>query len=375
MRILVAPNSYKECASSAEASDLIAGQLVRHGFSDVISFPLSDGGDGFLEVCGRHNNLTRQFLRIQNCYNARGKRVAVGLDKKSGTFYIESADIIGLKDIPQRFRKPTELSSENFGILLHYLYRLRDRPPRKLIIGIGGTGTNDLGLGLCRPFGLKLFDTHGKELPVIPKNYSSVAAVQLPARSNLSIEVVLDVEAPLFGKYGASRVFARQKGASEKDIALLEPGVRNIVRVLERDHGFQLKDKPYGAGGGVTVGLSLIADVKVILSKQFLIERLKLAKRIKQCDMVITGEGKFDKQSFMSKATGIVLQETAKQKKRTIMIVGSSNTQEWRLKRQRTTIYELLPLFSSRRESLRRFKGGIKRTVGSIARDILSVSL
>jgi glycerate kinase len=367
VRILVAPNSYKECASSSEAADLIAEHLARHGYSDVTSFPLSDGGDGFLEVCERHKMLNRKFLRIQNCFNAERKRVPVGIDKKSGRVFIEAADIIGLKDIPKRFRRPTELNSNNFGLLLHRLYHSRVRQARTLTIGIGGTGTNDLGLGLCRPFGLKLFDKWGKELSVFPKNYSSVATVLLPAITNLAIEVVLDVEAPMFGKLGPSKVFSRQKGASEKDVALLELGVRNIVRVLERDHGIVLKDKLYGAGGGLTLGLSLIAEVRVILAKQFLVERLRLVEQIKRCDVVITGEGKFDKQSFMSKATGVVLQETAKQKKQAIMIVGSCLVSDMSFRSTKPAVYEMSPLFFSERDSIRFFRKGIARTISAIA--------
>ncbi len=366
MKILVAPNSYKECASSSEAADLIAAQLSRHGFSDVTTFPLSDGGDGFLEVCERHENLNRKFFRIQNCFNAQRKRVPVGIDKKSNSLYIEAADIIGLKDIPVRFRKPTELNSENFGVLIHRLYHSRVRQPRKLTIGVGGTGTNDLGLGLCRPFGLTLFDKRGKELAIVPKNYSSVATIRLPRKVSLLIEVVLDVEAPLFGKNGPSKVFAKQKGASDSDIALLERGVKNIVRVLERDHGVRFKDKLYGAGGGLALGLSLIAGVKVILAKQFLVQRLRLAEQIKQCDVVITGEGKFDQQSFMNKATGVVLQEAAKQKKKTIMIVGSSLLSNKSLKWTKPAIYEMAPLFVSERDSIRFFKKGITTTVAAM---------
>ena len=372
MKILVAPNAYKECASSTFAAELIANALKRLGHVGVVSFPLSDGGDGFLEVCARLSQLQIRSFLIRNCHNGLARRARVGLDNKKHTFYIESAEVIGLKTIPRLQRNPLGLSSENLGELLNRLCKTRrsKKGECNIIIGVGGTGTSDLGLGLCRTFGLKLVDKRGKELSVVPENFSSVAKIILPRRMDMNIEVVLDVEAPLFGKNGTSKVFAGQKGASPADIVRLERGVKNVLNVLRRHHNLNFHRSLIGAGGGLTLGLSLIGNVRVVRSRHFLIEQMGLSSKIKECDMVITGEGRFDKQSLMEKATGIVLREAQRQQKDVAMILGSCFVKKNTFGVNAPLIYEMLPLFHSEREAIRSFRKGIAMSVELLVRDM-----
>ncbi|MDP1676591.1 MAG: glycerate kinase [Bacteroidota bacterium] len=357
-RILVAPNSYKECASSTVASELIAQKLVQIGYLDVTKFPLSDGGDGFLEVCRRNFHFHLQFIENRKCYNNSRTKVCVGYDAVSKTAYVEVADFIGLKKIPKAKRKPTLLNSRNLG---EFILHLQERNPeiKKIIIGIGGTGINDLGLGLCDVFGLQLFDKNGKSLDAIPLNYFCAAKIVLPRKIGIAVEVVLDVEIPLYGDTGTSKIFAAQKGADYNDITMLEVGVINILSILERDHGFEFKMKLIGAGGGVSLGLSLISDVRITRSQQFLMDTLKLGKLLDDCDVVITGEGKFDEQSFMNKATGIVIKEAQARNKKIIMLVGSSEIQFPVCDNNVPKVFEFIPLFKSSAEAMENFEKGI----------------
>jgi glycerate 2-kinase len=374
MKILVAPNAYKECASSTVAAELIAKELKRCGYNDAVRFPLSDGGDGFLEVCARLSQLQIRSFLIRNCHNALTRRVRVGFDKKTQTFYIESAKVIGLQTIPRRQRNPLKLSTENLGELLKRLCDTRRSklPKCNATIGIGGTGTSDLGLGLCQAFGLKLFDKSGNDLSVLPKNYSSVAKIILPEKKNFNIKVVLDVEAPLIGKNGTSKVFAGQKGASSADIVRLESGVKNVLKILRQDHNLRFHESLIGAGGGLTLGLSLIGNVHVVRSRQFLIKHMGLSRKIKECDLVITGEGRFDKQSLMEKATGIVVMEGQRQKKRIAMILGSCTVAMNTFDANAPHIYEMLPLFRSEREAILSFRKGITMSIEALVHDVIS---
>ena len=127
MKILVAPNAYKECASSTVAAEFIASELKLCGYNDAVRFPLSDGGDGFLEVCARLSQLQIRSFLIRNCHNDLTRRVRVGFDKKKQTFYIESAEVIGLKTIPRHQRNPLRLSTDNLGELLNISAKLGDR--------------------------------------------------------------------------------------------------------------------------------------------------------------------------------------------------------------------------------------------------------
>ena len=229
-----------------------------------------------------------------------------------------------------------------------------------------------MGLGLCRAFGLKLFDKSGNELSVLPKNYSLVAKIILPEKKNLNIKVVLDVEAPLIGKNGTSKVFAGQKGASSADIVRLESGVKNVLRIFRQDHNLRFHESLIGAGGGLTLGLSLIGNVHVVRSRQFLIEHMGLSRRIKECDLVITGEGRFDKQSLMEKATGIVVLEAQRRKKRVALILGSCTVAKNTFGANAPHIYEMLPLFRSEREAILSFRKGITMTTEALVHDMIS---
>lgn len=372
--ILVAPNSYKECASSAAAADLIHDQLAKHGFTNVMTFPISDGGDGFREVCKRNDaNLQDLALQIRNSYNSASRMILGAFDRKSRTLILETAEMIGLKTIPKKYRKPSEINSENLGKLLVQLEarnRRRAGSIRKVIFGVGGTGTSDLGLGVSKAFGLQLFDAAGRELPVIPRYYVQAAKLVLPTKIDLQLEVVLDVEVPLFGKHGTSRVFASQKGADWETVNLLERGVKNILAILKRDHHIEMRDRLYGAGGGLLVGLSLIADIPVTSSREFLVDRLKLDEKIQWSDVVITGEGRFDRQSFMKKATGIVLVAATKRQKKIVMIVGSSRVPRRAFGTTRPDIYELASLFGSEQESMKHFRKAIGLTVSQISSEL-----
>ncbi|MGE5497817.1 MAG: glycerate kinase, partial [Syntrophothermus sp.] len=231
----------------------------------------------------------------------------------------------------------------------------------KIILGIGGTGTSDLGLGLCVPFGLRLLDKNGIELEAIPQNYPKVKKIILPGRLKLKIEVVLDVKVPLFGRNGTSRVFSPQKGASPEDVNLLEKGVKNILRVLKKEHGLDFENTLIGAGGGLTLGLMLISVTKVITSREFLVKKLGLRQKIRRADLVVSGEGKLDYQSYLEKATGIVIEETLRLKKRIIIIAGSHELPA-KYKKD-IEVISLMDFYKSRSDSIKNYKTGIEKAI------------
>ncbi|MFZ4622284.1 MAG: glycerate kinase, partial [Bacteroidota bacterium] len=346
MNILVAPNSYKECISSVNAAKLMSEVLAKRGYRHVTLLPLSDGGDGFLEVCTEKYGLQVLPFTMGTCCSDSPTTVNVGYDKRMRTGYVEAADIIGLKLIPAALRKPLKLNSANFGGFLKLLSET-DFGIRRLVIGLGGTGTTDLGLGLCTVFGLKLYDESGEELEVIPENYYRVHRIVLPQRLQMRIDVVHDVECALLGMNGMSRTFAGQKGANEEEIEHIEMGVENILNILSCDHGIEFKEKSFGAGGGLMVGLSLLAGIQPVPSKEFVLHQLELESAVRECDVIISGEGKFDGQSFMDKAAGIVVKEAQRQQKPVVLIVGSAESGLSDTADGIPEIFEMRPLYNS----------------------------
>jgi len=163
--ILIAPNSFKECASSVEIARLIRDGLEKYiPNSQLIVKPISDGGDGFLEVCQFYFGGNIIHYKISTPYDDLSFDCPVLYNPDNKKLYIESAEVLGLKIIPQKYRKPMYLSSKGMGeLLLQINDNIDDHKIdcREIIIGIGGTGTVDMGLGMCSQLGMLFLDTNG----------------------------------------------------------------------------------------------------------------------------------------------------------------------------------------------------------------------
>jgi glycerate 2-kinase len=309
-KILIAPNSFKESASSVEVTHLFQKYLNSTVY-EIISKPISDGGDGFLSVCSDNYDLELIDFTIPSPYMPkRNSNVSVGYSFKLKTIFIESAEVLGLKKIPNKKRHPLILNSSGLGELLNKIkLRFNKKSLNKIVIGIGGTGTIDMGIGALSSLGLKLIDKYGKGLAPIPKNFINTVKIEYPVDIfPYDIDMIIDVNNPLLGENGGIQIFGGQKGASENDINIIEDGMENILKILKKDK--MIKDKFFlsGSGGGIPAGLSLFLKTKSKSSKDFILNDLNLIE-YRNINYLITGEGKFDSQSFYNKGTGILLNQ------------------------------------------------------------------
>lgn len=368
-RILIAPNSFKECTASVEAANLFEQYLTAKNY-DLIKLPISDGGDGFLNVCTSSFNLKILQYKIPHPVDSSDIICNVGFDEKNKIIYIESAEVVGLKLIAKEKRNPLEINTAPLGFLLKKIeedYRNNKFEVEKVVIGIGGTATTDLGLGVCSVFGLKLFDDYNIPIPVLPKNFVDAKKlnwheVQLP----FEIETIVDVDNPLTGERGAVKVFAKQKGASEKDLDLLELGFINILKLIrDIDYKFNINDLN-GAGGGLASGLKIFFNAKVKKSSEFILKDLKLGSIKDQIDFVITGEGSFDQQSLMNKGTGIIINLFKQTSIPVFLCCGVVDENVKSNLPENVRIIELLKFFNSKDESISNFYLGIKKAVDEI---------
>lgn len=360
MKILIAPNSFKECASSLEIASIISKELVLRNISNYEIFPVSDGGDDFLDIYKYYFFCDTLSIKTRNCFNNQFKDVQLAYDKEQSAYILESAEVIGLRNIPFSKRTPLKLNSENLGTLLWKL--INEKKAKKILIGLGGTGTTDLGLGLCRSFGLRTFDIHGNELDIIPENFQLIDKITLPQKNLVQIEAVADVVVPLYGKKGAAYIFAGQKGATEEEIPVIDKGIRNIIRILEKDHNISFRNKLIGAAGGLSLGLSLISSFSFTESRKFLIGKLNLLKRISGSDLIITAEGKFDQQSFMHKASGEIIKEALKMKKLTSIITGECHVDFSKFDVP-PLVFELIKLLGSKETAIKEYQKGLKAAI------------
>jgi len=371
-KILIAPNSFKECSDSVSVAKLISKNLLEKTADkyiqlELIEKPVSDGGDGFLEVCDRLFDLEIISTKIPAPFSSVIIDCEFGYSEKNKTVYIESAKVLGLKLIPLEKRHPLNLNSAGLGILLKYLQKEKQKGRlsfNKVMIGIGGTGTSDFGIGMMSAFDLKLIDSKGKMLEPFPYNFNKTEKI-ISNKPNLGfeVEVIADVNVPLLGENGAAKLFAKQKGATESEIIMLEDGLQNVMKLIEVDKEVKL----LGAGGGLAGAFQFFFNSRVKFADEFLKTDCGINRNLKP-DFVITGEGKFDYQSGLNKAVGIILNEFSEDNIPVFVICGKSEAREG-ISRN-VTFIELESFFKNKTESIINFSEGISRATELILKKI-----
>jgi len=358
-KILIAPNSYKECSTSVNASQLFERHLGKSPDMELISVPISDGGDGFIDVCKSNFKLNNLSFEIKRVYSDEMFTLNVGISQDKKSLYIESAKILGLQGIPLNKRKPLSLNSSNLGELLKEINKNR-KGVERVIIGIGGTGINDLGLGVCSAFGLKTFDSNGIELSIIPQNYKEIKNIKWSKTNlNFDIELIIDVDNPLFGEYGATKTYSVQKGATLDDIEILEDGFANVLNIINCSELMILPQKLSGAGGGLAAGLQIFFNAKVIESTKFINEFLLGEQLTIIPDFVITGEGFFDNQSLQNKGAKVVIDRFASAGCKVFLVCGKIDHKLLKELGENIIPIELIKYFKNEAESIKYFNKGI----------------
>ena len=270
--ILISPNSFKESASSIEISKYF-NDFLPDSFVKILK-PISDGGDGFLDVCKFYFGGEFVDYKISAPYSEEKISCEVLYVKDQKKIYIESANAIGLKIIPLEKRMPLKLSSKGLGELLKWISQdISDRKMEvsEVIIGVGGTGTIDMGIGACSQLGLKLKDSQGSILDSIPQNFNIAnSLISYIPKLPYCTTCIVDVNTSLFGYQGAINLYGPQKGATKDDIKQIEEGLSNIVNLLKNKDIDVLDEKINGAGGGLASGLQIFLNAKLIEAKDFI---------------------------------------------------------------------------------------------------------
>lgn len=369
MNILVAPNTFKECADSVKISLILSEELRNKSKFNILEKPISDGGDGFLSVCENTFEGTRLTYLIKNVYDTDISPVEVLYSEKQQIIYIESAEIVGLKKVPHNFRNPLAFNTSNLGDLIAKIAaEVLNNSLRvhTLVIGVGGTATVDFGLGLASLFGLKLFDAHFNELQVIPANFIkakelSFTAIQVP----FSIEIITDVNTVLFGENNSIQVYSEQKGADDLAIHTLLKGFENIYNLLLNNKLIESNNVFNGSGGGLAAGLEIFLNGRIISSDVF-ISRILGDLNLGDIDAVITGEGAFDSQSMENKGAYVILEKFEKLNVPIFVICGYFDKSIASFLPPTVKIIEIQNYFGSKEESIKNFKIGLQKSAEEI---------
>ena len=304
MKIVIAPDSFKGSLTAVEVSDAIE-QGIREIFpeSEIVKIPMADGGDGTAHCLV---NATGGKILIEKVTGPLGDEVLASYgilgDKK--TAVIEMAEASGLTLVPENRRNPLVTTTYGTGQLIKFAL---DQGCRKMIIGIGGSATNDGGTGMVQALGAKLLDKDGEEIGFGGGELKKVFRIDTKYLDNRLSEtkvlVASDVSNPLCGPQGASRIYGPQKGATPEVIEELDESLAYFAGIIKRDLNKDVKDIP-GAGAAGGLGASLMAFLNAELRPgiEIIIEIVKLEQAIKGADLVITGEGKIDSQTIYGKA-------------------------------------------------------------------------
>lgn len=325
-KVVIAIDSFKGCLSSAEAGKA-AAEGIRSVYPEceILCLPIADGGEGMLEVLIEATDGQRIHISAHDPL-MEWHATYYGISENGRTACIEMAGISGLPLVPLQKRNPMLTTSYGTGELIRDAL---ERGCRNFIIGIGGSATNDAGLGMLQALGFRFLDKEGRVLGtgsggVLMEVASIDTRFVHPGLRTSHFTVACDVQNPFYGPEGAAYIFAPQKGADRKMVEVLDAGMKNFAEVIFHTTGKDISHHP-GAGAAGGMGGSLLAFLNAELKPgiQLMLDALDFSCKIKGADLIITGEGKADRQTLMGKVPSGILREARKQDIPVILLAGS----------------------------------------------------
>jgi glycerate kinase len=320
-QILIAPDSFKGSATSAQVAEALAnGWKISRPNDEIVIAPFADGGEGTLDCI---ESITPGSVRIP--ITVQG---ATGVEHQSSwllvgsdTAVIEMAALCGITTVDEL----DPLGAHSYGLGQAIKAALEDERVNEILIAVGGSASTDAGMGALLALGFKGLDSSGEEITRGGGDLHRLAHVETPANHRKvvrGIKVLVDVQSPLTGLNGAAHIFGPQKGADADQVRLLNEGLLQFLKVL------YVEDRAgFGAAGGVSCGLAVLLGAAVVSGVESVSKLIGLEAKIQEADCVITGEGSFDDQSYRGKAVGYVL-EIAKESDRPVMIACGVNKNE-----------------------------------------------
>lgn len=322
MKVLVAVNEFKGSLSSAEIGKIISNTLDNN-YKNIITYTqvVADGGDGFLTLFkGFTNNKFRTVnAALQEC------DVNYLLNEEKKEVVIEVAEVIGIKQLKDEQKDPFKTTTTGLGKLIVFLL---EKGIEHFIIGLGGSATNDCGIGMLSELGIKFIDEKGQ---LCRRGINDLSKIDVIDNKNINskltkarFSIISDVNNPLIGENGATYIFSKQKGLDENKFAEVDKYIEKFSNKVNLATG---KNNTFtegsGAAGGLGYAFMSFCNATIQSGSEFMINYLGLEKIIRDVDVVITGEGKLDKQSYMGKAPIEIARIAKRFNKKVIFLAGS----------------------------------------------------
>lgn len=325
MKFVLAPDSFKESLSSLDVVDALSEGIQRvFPYAQIQKIPMADGGEGTCEVIT--NIFGGEFINV-DVQGPLGKPIQArfGYIEKSKTAVIEVAEAIGIHLIKPEERDIWSANSFGVGQLLN---EALNQGAKKIILGLGGTVTNDGGAGMLSALGVKLLNDGGHVIEPTPKTLSSCASINTsdlnPLWGDIEITLASDVTSPATGVSGASYIFGRQKGASSNDLQHLDTGIAALVQTLELHTDKKINNLAgAGAAGALPIGLFALFKTHMVPGADLILDLINFDDQCTPESIVFTGEGRIDNQTVFGKGPARVA-ERAKQKGSKVFAFGGS---------------------------------------------------
>jgi glycerate kinase len=303
VHVVIAPDSFKGSLPAHEVAEALAAGLAGAlPHAEVTTLPLSDGGDGFVDALVRAR--AGEF-HLRTVTGPLGDPVDArfGYIGRDATAIVESAQASGLHLVPPASRDSLRATTQGTGELIEAAL---DQGARSILVGIGGSATNDGGAGMAMALGARLLDASGEELPPGGAALLELAGLDTtgldPRLHETEVLVAGDVDNPLLGTRGASAVYGPQKGASSQDVTLLEAALGRYADVVEQALGVELRDAPgSGAAGGLGFGLMAFCRARIVSGIDLVLDVVGADELFARADAIVTGEGRVDAQTLSGK--------------------------------------------------------------------------
>ena len=298
MKIVIAPDSFKESLTAQQVAE-----AIKRGFQqsiadvDCLLCPVGDGGEGTVDSIRHSLDLEEKWIQVTGPF---GQKEEMRYFQKGQLALFEVADLVGLEKIPLEKRDPLKIQTCGIGELIRHLI---SQGIKDIYIGVGGTASNDGGIGIAAGLGYRFYDRDGNVLPACGQSLLKLASVSIENRyeipEDVQIRILADVVSPLCGHQGATYIFGKQKGLDPTMFKAVDQMIQNFY---EKVSPATLQIKGAGAGGGIAGGLCAFAHASIVSGIDTCLDLIDFDKKVSDADLVIVGEGRLDRQSLAGKA-------------------------------------------------------------------------
>ncbi|HUS02010.1 MAG TPA: glycerate kinase [Chitinophagaceae bacterium] len=370
MKFILAPDSFKECMTAKEACIAMEKGIKRIMPGAIcVHVPLADGGEGTLHtmVALTGGNIFQQKVKDPLGNETAGEYGILG-DNETGVVELASASGLHLVDVDKR--NPLITTTYGTGELIKAALA---HGIKKLVIGIGGSATNDGGAGIAQALGVKFLDKDGNEIGFGGGELNKIESIDtsglIAIDKDVEIEVACDVTNPLTGKNGAAYIYGPQKGATKEMVEVLD---RNLEHYTEKIKVYLYKDvkdmEGAGAAGGAGAGLMAFLNAKKVRGIDIILKYYNLEEKIKDADYIFTGEGSIDHQVAFGKTISGVIDLAKKYNKPVIAFAGNVEDADALYKLGITSVFGILPSVSTLKEALEGAKENLENTVYAVTK-------